>query len=94
MFRRAREGGMGYLAQESSVFRKLSVQNNLLGVMEMLGMNRKTRRRPRMKACSHNSKLETRIPLCTSWRTKTCDTTASNGPGEKNYDKTRKPLCR
>lgn len=45
MFRRAREGGMGYLAQESSVFRKLSVQNNLLGIMEMLGMNRKTRRR-------------------------------------------------
>jgi len=45
MFKRAREGGMGYLAQESSVFRKLSVQNNLLGVMEMLGMNRKERRR-------------------------------------------------
>lgn len=45
MFRRAREGGMGYLAQESSVFRKLSVQNNLLGVMEMLGMNRRDRRR-------------------------------------------------
>ena len=45
MFRRAREGGMGYLSQESSVFRKLSVQNNLLGVMEMLGMNRKERRR-------------------------------------------------
>ena len=44
MYRRARDGGMGYLAQESSVFRKLSVQNNLLGVMEMLGMNRKTRR--------------------------------------------------
>src|SRR3954463_8295642 len=33
MYRRCREGGMGYLAQESSVFRKLSVQNNLLGVM-------------------------------------------------------------
>jgi len=45
MYRRAREGGMGYLAQESSVFRKLSVQNNLLGVMEMLGMKRKDRRR-------------------------------------------------
>jgi len=45
MYRRAREGGMGYLAQESSVFRKLSVQKNLLGVMEMLGINRKTRRR-------------------------------------------------
>ena len=45
MYRRAKEGGMGYLAQESSVFRKLSVQKNLLGVMEMLGMNRKTRNR-------------------------------------------------
>jgi lipopolysaccharide export system ATP-binding protein len=43
MYRRAKEGGMGYLAQESSVFRKLSVQKNLLGVMEMLGMNRKLR---------------------------------------------------
>jgi lipopolysaccharide export system ATP-binding protein len=45
MYRRARDGGMGYLAQESSVFRKLSVQNNLLGVMEMLGIDRRTRRR-------------------------------------------------
>jgi lipopolysaccharide export system ATP-binding protein len=45
MYRRAKDGGMGYLAQESSVFRKLSVQKNLLGVMEMLGMNRKTRAR-------------------------------------------------
>ena len=44
MFRRARDGGMGYLAQESSVFRKLSVQDNLLGVMEMLGVDRKTRK--------------------------------------------------
>lgn len=45
MYRRAKEGGMGYLAQESSVFRKLSVQKNLLGVMEMLGMKRKVRNR-------------------------------------------------
>ena len=45
MYRRAREGGMGYLAQESSVFRKLTVEKNLLGVMELLGMDRKTRRR-------------------------------------------------
>lgn len=43
MYRRARDGGMGYLAQESSVFRKLTVEQNLLGVMEMLGMDRKTR---------------------------------------------------
>ncbi len=49
MYRRARDGGMGYLAQESSVFRKLSVQDNLLGVMEMLGIDRRTRR----KRCKH-----------------------------------------
>ena len=36
MYRRAKEGGMGYLAQESSVFRKLSVEKNLLGVMEIM----------------------------------------------------------
>lgn len=45
MYRRAKDGGMGYLAQESSVFRKLSVQKNLLGVMELLGMARKVRNR-------------------------------------------------
>src|SRR6202140_2376292 len=45
MYPRAREGGMGYLAQESSVFRKLSVENNLLGMMEMLGFDRKRRRK-------------------------------------------------
>ena len=44
MFRRARDGGMGYLAQESSVFRKLSVQQNLLGMMELLGMKWRARR--------------------------------------------------
>ena len=44
MYRRARDGGMGYLAQESSVFRKLSVQKNLLGMMEMLGIKWKVRR--------------------------------------------------
>ena len=42
---RARDGGMGYLAQEQSVFRKLSVENNLLAVMEMLGMDRTARRK-------------------------------------------------
>jgi len=44
MYRRARDGGMGYLAQESSVFRKLSVQHNLLAMMELLGMSRADRR--------------------------------------------------
>jgi lipopolysaccharide export system ATP-binding protein len=45
MYRRSREGGMGYLPQDKSVFQKLSVQNNLLGVMEMLGIKRSERRR-------------------------------------------------
>jgi lipopolysaccharide export system ATP-binding protein len=44
MFRRARDGGMGYLAQESSVFRKLNVQQNLTGMMELLGVNRRDRK--------------------------------------------------
>jgi lipopolysaccharide export system ATP-binding protein len=43
MYRRARDGGMGYLAQESSVFRKLTVEQNLLGVMEMLDFDRAKR---------------------------------------------------
>ena len=45
MYRRAKDGGMGYLAQESSVFRKLSVEQNLLGIMELLNMPRATRLR-------------------------------------------------
>ena len=32
MYRRARDGGMGYLAQEQSVFRKLTVEQNLLAM--------------------------------------------------------------
>ncbi|MCY2991274.1 MAG: LPS export ABC transporter ATP-binding protein [Planctomycetota bacterium] len=44
MYRRAKDGGMGYLAQESSVFRKLSVQQNLLGMMELLGAGWRARR--------------------------------------------------
>jgi lipopolysaccharide export system ATP-binding protein len=43
MYLRSRDGGMGYLAQESSVFRKLTVEKNLLGVMELLGFDHKTR---------------------------------------------------
>lgn len=45
MYRRAKDGHMGYLAQESSVFRKLTVEQNLLGVMELLDIDRATRRK-------------------------------------------------
>lgn len=43
MFRRARDGGMGYLPQEPSVFRKLTVQQNISALYELLGVGRKER---------------------------------------------------
>lgn len=43
MYLRARDGHMGYLAQESSVFRKLSVEQNILSMLELLGVPRKAR---------------------------------------------------
>ena len=42
MYKRARRG-IGYLPQESSVFRRLSVENNVLAVLEMLGYARNER---------------------------------------------------
>ncbi len=44
LFRRAKEGGMGYLAQESSVFRKLTVEQNILAVFELLGIPSRERK--------------------------------------------------
>ena len=44
MFRRARDGGMGYLAQEASIFRKMTVEQNLLSMMELLGVRGKERK--------------------------------------------------
>jgi lipopolysaccharide export system ATP-binding protein len=44
MYRRARDGKMGYLAQEQSVFRRLSVEDNIASVLEMLGVGRKERK--------------------------------------------------
>jgi lipopolysaccharide export system ATP-binding protein len=42
MFKRARRG-IGYLPQESSVFRRLSVEENLLAILEMLDLSLKAR---------------------------------------------------
>ena len=42
MYKRAQKG-IGYLPQEASVFRKMSVENNILSVMEMSGMSRSER---------------------------------------------------
>ncbi len=43
MYRRAKEA-IGYLAQEASVFRKLSVEDNIMAILEFRGLSRKERR--------------------------------------------------
>ncbi len=43
MYKRAQKG-LGYLAQEASVFRKLSVEDNILAVMEMTDMTKVQRK--------------------------------------------------
>ena len=42
MYRRAQKG-IGYLAQEASVFRKLSVEDNIMAILEMTGLNKEER---------------------------------------------------
>ena len=44
MYKRA-QMGIGYLAQEASVFRSMSVENNIMSVMEMAGFDREYRER-------------------------------------------------
>ena len=43
MYKRARLG-MGYLPQEESIFRKMTVEQNILAILETLPLNRKERR--------------------------------------------------
>ncbi len=43
MYKRARLG-IGYLAQEASVFRKMSVEDNIMSILEFQGLNRKERK--------------------------------------------------
>ncbi|SDM86559.1 LPS export ABC transporter ATP-binding protein [Siphonobacter aquaeclarae] len=49
MFKRARLG-VGYLAQEASVFRSLTVEENILAVLELRGGMNKTERREKMES--------------------------------------------
>lgn len=42
MYRRAQKG-IGYLAQEASVFRKLSVEDNILAILEMTDLDKEAR---------------------------------------------------
>ena len=40
MYRRA-QNGIGYLAQEASIFRKLSVEDNIMGLLQLNNLSRK-----------------------------------------------------
>lgn len=42
MYKRARKG-IGYLSQEPSIFRKLTVEENILAILEMQNLDKKTR---------------------------------------------------
>jgi len=42
MYKRARKG-IGYLSQEPSIFRKLNVEDNIMAILEMQGLDKKTR---------------------------------------------------
>jgi lipopolysaccharide export system ATP-binding protein len=57
MHRRARLG-VGYLPQEASIFRKLTVRQNLTAVLEALGVSRKERE-DRATTLLHEFRLET-----------------------------------
>ncbi|EMY80873.1 lipopolysaccharide ABC-type transporter, ATPase component LptB [Psychroflexus gondwanensis ACAM 44] len=42
MYKRA-QNGIGYLAQEASIFRKLSIEDNIMSVLELTDLNKKER---------------------------------------------------
>ena len=55
VYRRA-QYGIGYLAQEASVFRKLSVEDNLIAVLQMTGKSKEYQKEKLEKYC--NTTLE------------------------------------
>jgi lipopolysaccharide export system ATP-binding protein len=50
VYKRA-QAGIGYLAQEPSVFRKMSVEDNILSVLEMTKMTRAEQKCPKKNWC-------------------------------------------
>jgi lipopolysaccharide export system ATP-binding protein len=56
MYQRARLG-LGYLTQEASVFRKLSVEDNIMAILEMMPLN-KEQRQERLKSLLKELNIE------------------------------------
>jgi len=56
MFRRAR-AGMGYLPQEESIFRKLTVEQNIMAILETTGLSR-AQRKSRCEELLHQFGIE------------------------------------
>lgn len=44
MYRRAQKG-IGYLAQEASIFRKLSVEDNIMGVLQLTKLSKQEQKK-------------------------------------------------
>jgi lipopolysaccharide export system ATP-binding protein len=67
MYRRARDGGMAYLAQEASIFRKMRVDDNILSLLELLGVPRRQRMErceqlmEQMQISEHRNKLASQL---------------------------------
>ena len=59
MYRRARLG-IGYLPQEPSIFRKLTVTNNILAVLEVQGLSRRQRKQRLGVRCRGDRPAESR----------------------------------
>ena len=62
VYKRAR-AGIGYLAQEASVFRKMSVEDNILSVLEMTGKPRVWLSSPSSSCSTSLLLVWTRLPL-------------------------------
>ena len=81
MYRRSRLG-IGYLAQEASVFRKLSVEDNIMAVMELSDMSREERHeRLEMLMTEFGLSTYTQEPRHTALRRRTATYGDSPRPG-------------
>lgn len=61
MYKRA-QAGIGYLAQEASVFRKLSIEDNILSVLQLTNLS-KAEQEAKMESLIAEFSLDTFVPI-------------------------------